>query len=59
MKPVKAEVPIWLRAAYPWRPTTVPVNRVIATITPMVPPMTPRPPLPKATSASSRWTSRR
>lgn len=59
MKPVKAEVPIWSRAAYPWRPTTEPVARVIAIITPMVPPMTPRPPLPKATSASSRWTSLR
>lgn len=59
MNPVNAEVPIWSRAAYPWRPTTVPVKSVIATITPMVPPMTPRPPLPKATSASSRCTSLR
>lgn len=59
MKPVKAAVPIWLSAAYPWRPTTVPVNRVMAIITPIVPPMTPSPPLPNATSARSRCTSLR
>jgi hypothetical protein len=56
---VNADVPIWFSAAYPWSPTTVPVNRVMAIITPIVPPMTPSAPLPKVTSASSRRISLR
>ena len=53
-KPEKAAVPSWLRAAYPWRPTSVPVKKHIAVITPTVPPMTASEPEPRVTSARIR-----
>ena len=55
--PENSDVPIWLRAAYPWSPTSVPVKNARAVITPTVPPMTARAPDPRATSASSRQIS--
>src|SRR6476469_7571410 len=59
MNPVSADVPSWSRAAYPCRPTTLPVNRLSATITPIVPPTTASAQEPKLTSDSSRTISRR
>ncbi len=58
-KPVRTELPNWSRAAKPWRPTTTPVKPDIMTMTPMVPPMTARAPLPNVTSASRRSISLR
>ena len=54
-----AAVPIWSSAAYPCRPTTVPVNTDRPTITPIVPPMTASAPEPSGRPAarSSRPTS--
>src|SRR3712207_7851168 len=40
-------VPSWFSAAYPCRPTSVPVKKHIATITPTVPPMTASEPDPR------------
>jgi hypothetical protein len=54
---VKAEVPSWSSAAYPWRPTSVPVKKDRKAMTPTVPPMTASAPVPKVTSASSRKVS--
>jgi hypothetical protein len=59
MKPVNAPLPIWWRAWYPCRPTSVPVKKVRKAMTPTVPPTTARPPVPKLTSPSRRITSRR
>ena len=53
-KPEKAEVPSWLSAAYPWRPTSVPVKKHMAVMTPTVPPMTASAPEPRVTSARIR-----
>ena len=53
-KPENAAVPIWLSAAYPWRPTSVPVKKHIAVITPTVPPITASAPEPRVTSARIR-----
>ena len=55
--PENAAVPIWFSAAYPERPTCAPVKKVIAVITPTVPPMTARPPEPRVTSARRRMIS--
>src|SRR4051794_27118975 len=53
-KPENAAVPSWFRAAYPWRPTSVPVKKHIAVMTPTVPPMTASAPEPSVTSARIR-----
>jgi hypothetical protein len=53
-KPENAAVPIWLSAAYPCSPTSVPVKKHMAVITPTVPPMTARAPEPRVTSARIR-----
>jgi hypothetical protein len=57
-KPVNADVPSWSSAAYPWRPTSVPVKNDRKAMTPTVPPMTASAPVPKVTSARSRNVSR-
>ena len=49
-----AAVPIWLSAAKPCRPTSVPVKKHIATMTPTVPPMTASAPEPRVVSARIR-----
>ena len=50
----KLDVPSWLSAAYPCRPTSVPVKKDRKAITPTVPPTTASAPRPKLTSASRR-----
>ena len=47
-------MPSWLSAAYPCRPTSVPVKKHIAVMTPTVPPMTASAPEPRVTSARIR-----
>ena len=47
-------MPIWFSAAYPCSPTSVPVKKVIAVITPTVPPITASAPEPRVTSARIR-----
>ncbi|MDQ0763268.1 hypothetical protein QF027_005903 [Streptomyces canus] len=53
-KATKLDVPSWLSAAYPCRPTSVPVKNDRKAMTPTVPPTTASAPRPKLTSASSR-----
>src|SRR3954465_6923499 len=53
-KPENAAVPSWLSAAYPCSPTSVPVKKHIAVMTPTVPPMTASAPEPSVTSARIR-----